>query len=130
MSRIKYELFGLRAEISSCELSGSELQLIFPEGTEGFVRIGAHIYKLANAKATLPLCDLDDGILTPHLFVSFGEITLPLMEKAGRLIKIMPPSPEDTRETALRALRLERELSDMQKKLDELKDYVRGTTIF
>lgn len=130
MSKIKYELFGLRAEISSCELSGDELTFVFPEGTEGFVRIGAHIYRLANTKTTIPLRDLDDGTLTPHLFVSFGEITLPKMEKAGRLLKILSPTPEQIRETSLRALRLERELHSLQRKLDELNDYVRGTTIF
>ncbi len=130
MSTIKYELFGSEACVASHELGTGELLLIFPEGTEGFIRIGARIYKLSASKAKIDPSELDDGPHTPHLFTSLGECYIPGIIKNGKTLTLAPQADEDLRMNVLRTRRLENAISSLEKQLLAIQDKIEKTTIF
>ncbi len=130
MSSIKYELFGSSALISSYNLTGESLMLIFPDGTDGFVRIGARIYKLNGSKAQIDVDELDDGPHSPFLFTSSGEYKAMGFTKSGRTITLLTPSEEELRKSILRVSRLESNLSRLEKHINSLQEKIEKATIF
>lgn len=130
MSTIRYELFGSEAFVSSHDLGTGELILVFPDGTEGFIRIGARIYKLKSSKAVVDPSELDDGSHFPHLFTALGEFKIPGIIKSGKSLALSPASDEDFRINSLRTRRLETAVSKLEKQLLALQDKIEKTTIF
>lgn len=130
MSTIRYEIFGSDAYVVSHDINTSELVLIFPEGTDGFIRIGARIYKLSSSKAEINPSELDDGHHTPHLFTSWGEYRIPGIIKNGKALYLAAPSDDDLRLNALRTRRLETAVISLEKQLMGLQDKIEKTTIF
>lgn len=130
MSTLRYELFGEGAALASCEMGGSGLVLIFPDKTEGFIRIGARIYKLISAKAEISPTELEDGAHIPHLFTSQGEYKLPGFEKNGKTLSISMPTGEEVRSYELKLKRLSRSVLCLENQITELKDMIRTTSLF
>ena len=130
MSNIRYELFGSGAALASCDLCGGELTLSFPENTEGFIRIGARIYKLVSSRAEVAVSELDDGVHAPHLFTPSGEYILPGFEKVGKTLKIAPPESMELRKNELMLRRLAENVISLEKQLNDMRDMIRTTTLF
>jgi hypothetical protein len=131
MSRIKYELFGHEAAIRSFNLTESgSLFLTFPDGTEGFVRVGARIYKLTHSVAHIDLAQLDDGEHKPILFVSAGEVRLCGFEKEGRIIRLLSPSAEELLKLGLLTKSLEKRLEKLESRTDGLQNRIYNSKIF
>lgn len=131
MSRIKYELFGREAAIRSSNLTESgSLFLTFPDGTEGFVRVGARIYKLTHSVAHIDLTQLDDGEHKPILFISSGEIKLCGFEKEGKIIRLLPPSAEELSRLDFLAKSLEKRLKKLESRTDGLQNRIYNSKIF
>lgn len=131
MSRIKYELFGKEAAIRSSNLTESgSLFLTFPDETEGFVRVGARIYKLTHSVAHIDLAQLDDGEHKPVLFVSSGEVKLCGFEKEGKIIRLLIPSAEELSRLDFLAKSLEKRLKKLESRTDGLQNRIYNSKIF
>lgn len=130
MSVIRYELFGSSAAVVSHDLCGGELTLVFPKGTDGFIRIGARIYKLESSKAELDPSLLDDGLHTPHLFTSLGEYKLNGINKNGKILTLSSSTDDEVRMNILKTCRLENAVASLEKQILKLQDKIEKTTIF
>ena len=130
MNYIRYELFRGGAAVASCDFSDGNLTLNFPTGTDGFVRIGARIYKLVSAKAEINWTELDDGIHTPHLFTSFDEYALPGFVKQGKSLTLAPLSNNELRYVELCLRRTLDDISSLEKQVGELRNMIQTSTLF
>lgn len=130
MNNIRYELFEDGAAISSCELKYGNLTLSFPSGTDGFVRIGARIYKLYSSKAEIDTSELEDGAYTPRLFTSYREYILPGFEKRGKTLAVSQPTSEEMRLDELKLKRLDNAVVAIENKISEMQDMIRTSTLF
>ncbi len=131
MSRIKYELFGAEAAICSFNLTDSDsLFLTFPRGTEGFVRVGARIYKLTNSVAHIDLAQLDDGEHRPILFVSSGEIRLCGFEKNCRSVSLLFPTAQELSKLQYLLKNLEKRVEKLENRADGMQNRIYNSKIF
>lgn len=127
MSKIRYEFFDSVCEIAEAQLDGGDLTLSFPEGTNGYLCLGNKKYRLSSPEITLPLALIENGVYTPRLLTSNAEIRLPPIEKRDRLISL-PREEGDARKLSLRIARISCRVRELDQKLTELENYVRGTT--
>ena len=129
MNRISYEFFDSSCEISEAVLEGGDITFSFPEGTHGYFCLSNKKYRLTSNELTLPLSLIENGIYTPRLIIPEAELVLPPFEKRDRLITL--PEKEGTaRKLSLRLARISCRVRELDKKLTDLENYVRGTTCF
>ena len=129
MNRISYEFFDSSCEINEAVLEGGDITFSFPEGTHGYFCLGNKKYRLISNELTLPLSLIENGIYTPRLIIPEAELVLPPLEKRDRLITL--PEKEGTaRKLSLRLARISCRVRELDKKLTDLENYVRGTTCF
>lgn len=129
MSRIRYEFFGSAFEISEVTLDGGDITFIFPEGTRGYFCLGSKKYRLSSNELTIPLSLIENGSYTPRLIIPEAELTLPPIEKRDRLVSL-PEEEGAARRLSLKLARISQRVRELDKKLSELENYVRGTTCF
>ena len=131
MSRIKYQLYGREAAISALSFDEKGvLYLTFPRSTEGFIRIGARIYKLVEGVATVDISQLDNGAHRPILFTAEGEIRLSGFEKEGTSLSLIPKNAEETALLWYNVKELEKRLNILESRADGMQSRIYNTKIF
>lgn len=129
MSRISYILLDSSYEIMDMILDGGDVSFYFPDGTEGYLCIGSKKHRLASSEITIPLSSIENGINTSRLITADGEFPLPVFKKDDRLISF-PEEENAGRKVSLKLARICCRLREIEKKLSELENFVRGTTCF
>ena len=131
MSRIKYQLYGRESAISALSFDEKEvLYLTFPRSVEGFIRIGARIYKLADGVATVDLSPLDKGEHRPILFTAEGETRLSGFVKEDSGISLIPRSAEECALLWYNVKELEKRLNILERRADGMQSRIYNTKIF
>lgn len=129
MSKICYEFIDSRCEITETSFDGGDITFSFPKETSGYLCLGKKKYRLTSGEVKLPISVIEDGLHQPRLIISNAELTLPPLEKHDKLITL-PEEEGSAHRLSLRIARISCRVHELDKKLAELENYVRGSTCF
>jgi hypothetical protein len=128
MSRIKYELFGAAAEVSSfVGNSDRELTLDFGRCSEGLVSIDGVVSRVVGGICRFDTRLINSGEHVPSLILKEQVIRLPAIVKSGAKIGLATCSDEYTRDVSLRERRLSMRVEALEKEIRQLENKITRT---
>ena len=131
MSEIRYEIFDTEAEVTGFSTDDTrELTFRIDGCADGFISLDGVAARLKEGVARIDKRLVSDGEIAPILILKDSRITLPRIKKAGVRITLARCDEEYLRAVSLRAHRLTRRISELERTIESLCERVYGTTVF
>ena len=129
MTKISYEIFGNVGEIAFVKREGGDICFSFIGTEEGYFCISDKKRKINEGCVVFSSSEIQNGTHIPRIITEKGQILLPLLEKQDGNISF-PIKDEAQHSLSLKIARLNKRLTELEKRLCEIDSYVHGSTCF
>ena len=129
MTKISYEIFGNTGEIALVKREGGDICFSFIGIENGYFCIADKKRSLSEGSVVFSSSEIGNGTHLPRLITEKGQILLPLLEKQDELISF-PVKDMAQHSLSLKIARLNKRLTELEKRVLEIDSYVHGSTCF